>query len=121
MPKFSLFDKGCDLIMFAWSPNKDHLRPITLNQLIGKLHIAFRNPPFCRSPARRINRNHQHIRSKLLLDKKDYRSLGFDVLMANPPFAGDIKQTDMLASYELARKANGRLENKVGRDLLFIE
>jgi type I restriction enzyme M protein len=57
----------------------------------------------------------------LLLDKKDYRSFGFDVLMANPPFAGDIKQTDMLASYELARKANGRLENKVGRDLLFIE
>jgi len=27
----------------------------------------------------------------------------------------------MLAPYELARKANGRLENKVGRDLLFIE
>jgi type I restriction enzyme M protein len=58
---------------------------------------------------------------KLMADKKDYRAFNFDVLMANPPFAGDIKQTDMLAPYELARKANGRLENKVGRDLLFIE
>ena len=46
--------------------------------------------------------------------------------MANPPFAGDIKQTDMLAPYELAHKVNkdgslGRLESAVGRDLLFIE
>jgi type I restriction enzyme M protein len=60
---------------------------------------------------------------RLLADpkSKDYRSFNFDILMANPPFAGDIKQTDMLAPYELARKANGKLENKVGRDLLFIE
>jgi type I restriction enzyme M protein len=41
--------------------------------------------------------------------------------MANPPFAGDIKQTDMLAHYEIGVKANGKLENAVGRDLLFVE
>lgn len=60
---------------------------------------------------------------KLLADskKKDYRAFGFDILMANPPFAGDIKQTDMLAPYDLAHKLNGKLENAVGRDLLFIE
>jgi type I restriction enzyme M protein len=58
---------------------------------------------------------------KLLADKKDYRTFQFDILMANPPFAGDIKQTDMLATYELAHKANGNLESAVGRDLLFIE
>lgn len=58
---------------------------------------------------------------KLLAKKDDYRAFQFDVLMANPPFAGDIKQTDMLAPYELAHKANGKLENAVGRDLLFIE
>ena len=52
---------------------------------------------------------------------KDYRYFQFDVLMANPPFAGDIKQSDMLAPYELAHKPNGRLETAVGRDLLFIE
>ena len=56
----------------------------------------------------------------------DFRNFQFDVLMANPPFAGDIKQTDMLAPYELAHKVNrdgslGRSESAVGRDLLFIE
>ena len=51
----------------------------------------------------------------------DYRHFKFDVLMANPPFAGDIKQSDMLSRYDLAHKANGKLESAVGRDLLFIE
>jgi len=58
---------------------------------------------------------------RLLVDRKDYRRFNFDILMANPPFAGDIKQTDMLAPYDLAHKANNKPESKVGRDLLFIE
>lgn len=63
---------------------------------------------------------------KLIAMKNSYRGFEFDILMANPPFAGDIKQTDMLAPYELAHKRNkdgsqGKLENAVGRDLLFIE
>jgi type I restriction enzyme M protein len=58
---------------------------------------------------------------KLLKSPKDYRLFNFDILMANPPFAGDIKQTDLLSPYELARKENGKPENKVGRGLLFIE
>ena len=51
----------------------------------------------------------------------DYRQFKFDILMANPPFAGDIKQSDMLSPYELAHKKTGKLERAVGRDLLFIE
>jgi len=63
---------------------------------------------------------------RLRAAKDDNRSFGFDVLMANPPFAGDIKQTDMLSAYELAHKrakdgGQGKLESAVGRDLLFIE
>lgn len=59
----------------------------------------------------------------LRADKKqtDYRRFGFDIVMANPPFAGDIKQTDMLAPYVMAQKDNGKYETAVGRDLLFIE
>ncbi len=58
--------------------------------------------------------------------KGDNRAFNFDVLLANPPFAGDIKQTDMLAPYDLAHKVakdggQGKLESAVGRDLLFIE
>jgi type I restriction enzyme M protein len=63
---------------------------------------------------------------KLQTRKGDYRNFQFDVLMANPPFAGDIKQSDMLAPYDLAHKLSkdgslGKLESAVGRDLLFIE
>jgi type I restriction enzyme M protein len=63
---------------------------------------------------------------KLMAEKNDYRAFEFDVLMANPPFAGDIKQSDMLSPYELAHKkakdgGQGKLESAVGRDLLFIE
>lgn len=54
-------------------------------------------------------------------DSPSYRSFGFDLLMANPPFAGDIKQSDMLAPYDLAEKANGKRETAVARDLLFVE
>jgi len=52
---------------------------------------------------------------------KDYREFQFDVLMANPPFAGDIKEPRMINHYDLAKKANGKWETKVGRDILFIE
>ncbi len=51
----------------------------------------------------------------------DYREFQFDILMANPPFAGDIKETRMIARYDLAKKPNGKWETKVGRDILFIE
>lgn len=52
----------------------------------------------------------------------DYRSFGFDVLMANPPFAGDIRQSDMLSPYDVAHNERTRkLEKAVARDLLFIE
>lgn len=65
---------------------------------------------------RRLRKLREHPR------QKDYRNFGFDVLMANPPFAGDIRQSDMLSPYELAHKAKtGKLEKAVGRDLLFVE
>lgn len=58
---------------------------------------------------------------KLRAAKNDNRAFRFDLLMANPPFAGDIGQKEMLSHYELGHKANGKIETKVGRDLLFIE
>ncbi len=58
---------------------------------------------------------------QLRADPKDFRDFKFDLLMANPPFAGDIKESDLLSPYELAHKANGKAESAVGRDLLFIE
>lgn len=58
---------------------------------------------------------------KLRATKDSNRDFKFDVLMANPPFAGDIKESRILAKYELGKKPNGKAQTKVGRDILFIE
>jgi len=44
----------------------------------------------------------------------------FDILMTNPPFAGTVKERDILRLYKLAEK-NGRTINKIGRHILFLE
>jgi type I restriction enzyme M protein len=58
---------------------------------------------------------------RLRLDKNSNQDFQFDILMANPPFAGDIKESRILAKYELGKNANGKYQNNVGRDILFIE
>lgn len=45
--------------------------------------------------------------------------LDFDVLMTNPPFAGTVKEREILRLYLLAEK-NGRLVSKIGRHILFL-
>lgn len=58
---------------------------------------------------------------KLKANKDDNRDFNFDILMANPPFAGDIKESRILTRYELGKNASGKAQSKVGRDILFIE
>lgn len=53
-------------------------------------------------------------------NRKTYRYLNFDLLMTNPPFAGEITDSGLLRQYEFAKK-NGKLKQKVERHLLFIE
>ena len=50
---------------------------------------------------------------KLRAVKDQNRDFSFDILMANPPFAGDIKETRILAKYELARTVSLEKINKV--------
>lgn len=51
----------------------------------------------------------------------DFSKFNFDLVMANPPFAGDIKEQTILSRYELAKNDKGKWQKKVGRDILFIE
>ena len=53
--------------------------------------------------------------------KNENKEFNFDIVMANPPFAGDIKEGKILHRYELGKKPNGKYQSKVGRDILFIE
>lgn len=52
---------------------------------------------------------------------QDFSKFDFDLVMANPPFAGDIKEQTILTHYELARSESGKWQKTVGRDILFIE
>ena len=55
------------------------------------------------------------------LDNKKYgKYLNFDVLFANPPFSGTIKERKIISEYVLGKKKNKVLK-KISRDILFIE
>lgn len=54
-------------------------------------------------------------------NRENMRFFDFDVLLTNPPFAGDIKDSRILHQYELAKNDKGKWQGKVGRDILFIE
>jgi type I restriction enzyme M protein len=58
---------------------------------------------------------------KLAATKGDKKQFKFDLLMGNPPFAGDIKESRIIHQYELGFKANNKAQSKVGREILFIE
>jgi len=82
----------------------------------------------------RYNDGFKRLR-KLTVDKKgeNFRDFTFDVLMANPPFAGDIKDTRLIHKYELGKKTDNRTPSKskkksskgwlekISRHILFIE
>jgi len=54
-------------------------------------------------------------------DKSSYKEFNFDILMANPPFAGDIKESRIIHKYDLGYNEKNKPKSKVGRDILFIE
>jgi type I restriction enzyme M protein len=54
-------------------------------------------------------------------NQERYRYFDFDVLMTNPPFAGDISERRILHQYELAKRGRDRIAAKQGRDILFVE
>ena len=53
-------------------------------------------------------------------ENENYKNFKFDVLMANPPFAGDYDIKDVLEQYDLGKK-DGKVKKKESREILFIE
>lgn len=54
-------------------------------------------------------------------NQEHYRYFDFDVLLTNPPFAGDIKDSRIIHQYDIAKNGKGKWEGSIGRDILFIE
>jgi len=74
------------------------------------------------------NKPSREDEAKVLRDEdiawKYFDELRFDVILANPPFAGEMKDKAMLSHYELAKPALKRAKDKQAkeeRDVLFIE
>lgn len=58
----------------------------------------------------------------LRTEKNSNRHFQFDILMANPPFAGEISDDVIIHNHaEVAKKPDGKFQSKLGRDILFIE
>ena len=57
----------------------------------------------------------------LAKDQNNPKEFNFDMVMANPPFAGDIKDKRLTAGYQLSFKDNRKQVDKISRDILFIE
>jgi type I restriction enzyme M protein len=59
---------------------------------------------------------------KQKVNANSYGEFNFDILMANPPFAGEnLPQTTIALYPNLGKKSNGKVNANVGRDILFIE
>lgn len=52
---------------------------------------------------------------------KELKENSFDVILANPPFGGEIRDEEILQGYELAKNNHGKLRCVVERHVLFIE
>lgn len=53
-------------------------------------------------------------------NQNKFKYFNFDVLLTNPPFAGEVSERQILKEYALAEK-NGKLNDSAERDTLFIE
>ncbi|MCK5170184.1 MAG: N-6 DNA methylase [Bacteroidales bacterium] len=56
----------------------------------------------------------------LAKDRRNPKEFNFDIVMANPPFAGDVKDSRLISNYDVAFN-KGKKVNKISRDILFIE
>ncbi len=55
-------------------------------------------------------------------NQKQFNHFNFDILLANPPFAGEVKEASTLSKYKLGKHyKTGRNLDKISRHLLFIE
>jgi type I restriction enzyme M protein len=63
----------------------------------------------------------QESYEKTLENEKKYRFFNFDVVLTNPPFAGEIREQNLIRFYNLPKLKNGKYPSRVERDMLFIE
>lgn len=53
-------------------------------------------------------------------NQRNFKFFNFDILLSNPPFAGDVIEKHILKEYMLAERS-GKIQSRVNRDTLFVE
>lgn len=61
------------------------------------------------------------LREEYLVRDDKFKELNFDILMTNPPFAGDIKEEGLKALYDIVPERKKKPGSKIDRHILFIE
>lgn len=54
-------------------------------------------------------------------NEENFKYFDFDVLLTNPPFAGEVTDSRILHQYSVAQKENGKWHTGRDRDVLFLE
>jgi len=54
-------------------------------------------------------------------NKNSFRNFEFDIVLTNPPFGGEIKESRILHKYDLAKKSDNEWHKSMSSDILFIE
>ena len=62
-----------------------------------------------------------NLREEDLVRDEKFKELNFDILMTNPPFAGDIKESWLKALYYIVPESKKKPGSKIDRHILFIE
>jgi len=89
----------------------------------GKSHIFNENSlEFSKWGQDEINDIKSSLRSEELVDNGDFKLLQFNVLLTNPPFAGDINEPELKKLYSIVPDAaRDSEETAISRHILFIE
>jgi type I restriction enzyme M protein len=61
------------------------------------------------------------VKANSLNPIKEFPEESFDVLYTNPPFGGDVRDTDLLSRYSLAKNSRGEIRSFAPRHILFLE
>jgi type I restriction enzyme M protein len=54
-------------------------------------------------------------------NQENFRYFSFDVLLTNPPFTGQIRDSRILHQYDLSSRKTGKCQHSMSRGILFIE
>jgi len=105
-----------DIWGFDFDPRAIRVAKTMIALSDGKYHNLYNINSLYKSKVNTTSTNIVNLSAEDIIKTKKKKFNGFDVILTNPPFAGQIKEEELLFNYEL-----GKNKKNVERDVLFIE